>query len=91
MRNLFPILLLVVGLGVSACESPSDINRQDTEEALPAGTASLEGPEMSREEPIQVKNGTLPSRSKAAFPHAPGLSHVSVFSVYLTDTEPATR
>lgn len=32
-------------------------------------------------------SGTLPSQSMTAYPHTPGLSHVSVFSVYLTDTE----
>jgi len=45
-------------------------------------------PNADEATPVQgSSSGTLPSQSMRAYPHTPGLSHVSVFSVHLTGAE----
>lgn len=51
----------------------SEASAPDADEATPAPRGS--------------SSGMLPSQSMTAYPHTPGLSHVSVFSVHRTDTE----
>lgn len=41
--------------------------------------------------PRGSSSGALPSQSMTAYPHTPGLSHVSVLSVYSTVTETPTK
>ena len=82
MRYLIPVLVLLIGcesdLGTERTRSIESAKQVDVALAVEAAPSQVEDAK---------KESALPSRSMTAYPHVPGLAHVSVFSVYLTNTE----